>query len=395
MTLEWASAWESVAAPLVAAAGRFVSEHPGAPRSVERGPDGIRALAEAVDRWGEDDGAEVSSSLDEAFVEGAGALFALLLLAHVGRGAHVARGEAHRVHLGDDGFFDPFGAIERALEAEDAWAALALEVRRAEGEARGEVGVGRATRLLRSELARARPELTIARAFGPTVTLSEEIELDLGAMLRATEGEPDEAARRAIEKLVSMLPGGSPSLLTWAEMAEHLVPRLTAPGFASRLAEEAQTELAHRSWLDGAMEIHLVLAYEDRSRFVRAAELARVSVSFGDALAHAVTELARRSSGARFARVDTSAGPIALARTGDGLDAARLLLPTLHDVLSPELGTPLAVAVPHRDALFACAREPELIEAMRARVEGDAARAPHAISDRCFVLDDTGVRASD
>jgi len=89
--------------------------------------------------------------------------------------------------------------------------------------------------------------------------------------------------------------------------------------------------------------------------------------------------------------VDTDAGPLVVARTGDGLDAARLLLPTLPDVLRPELGDAVVAAIPHRDVLYACPRADAPIEALAARAADASARAPHPITARLFDLSPRGL----
>lgn len=367
------------AGPLGLAARRFLEAHPGAPsQPFARGVDGLRAFCDAVEAWADED----ASPLDEGFVEGAGALLACLLLDHVGRGGHAARDGAHRLRLGDDGFFDPFAAIDAALEADDPRAAIIEAVRRAEAEALGHAGVGRAMRLLRATLARERPELRVASSFGATVELGDGLELDLGRVLRATEGEPEAAAQAAIAKLVAMLPGGAGAASTFGDVRASLLPRVTAPGFAASLADRGA--LAHAPRVGGAIELTLVVDHVDRSRYVGAGELERWGLAFDVALAAAVENLAERSRGARFGTIDTEGGPLVFARTGDGLDAARLLLPTLHAVLAPELGDAFLAAIPHRDVLLACADTPRLREALEARARDDAARAPHRITDRLF-----------
>lgn len=389
-TEAWLDALSPRGGPLVAAAVRFLRTHRGAPRApVPSGAGGLRALARALDAWAEQE-TDPSSDEDEQFVEGAGALLGCLLLAHFADAAHVARDGAHRVRIGPYGFVDPFRIVESALEGPSARAVLAEELARAEEEAAGRAGLGRALRLLRAALASARPELSIRDCFEQHVRLSDGVELDLTRVLVSTEGEDESAAAHAIEKLVSMLPGGTGGrdVVPWDEAKRALLPRLVPADFTTSLGtSSAGGELACRSALGHTVSVALVLVYEGRSRYVRASELAAWSCEFERALATALENLAMRSSAARFARVETNAGPLVVARSGDGLDGARLLLPTLHDVLAPELGSPFLAAAPHRDALFACAVEPSALRAALARrTRDDAARAPHRISDQLFVV---------
>ena len=74
------------------------------------------------------------------------------------------------------------------------------------------------------------------------------------------------------------------------------------------------------------------------------------------------------------------------ARTGDGHDSARVLLPALHEELGARLGGAPVLGIPHRDAFFACADEPALRDELARRTEHDAARAPHKLSARLYRL---------
>jgi len=82
-----------------------------------------------------------------------------------------------------------------------------------------------------------------------------------------------------------------------------------------------------------------------------------------------------------------------VARSGDALDSARLVLPGLHGVLATELDPPFAVAVPHRDLLLAVSgADPEMLEALARRVADEYARAPHRISPQILELGRRGPR---
>jgi hypothetical protein len=137
----------------------------------------------------------------------------------------------------------------------------------------------------------------------------------------------------------------------------------------------------------------LVLRFRERARFVRQVEIETWSKDGAAPRAHALQNLARSSERARFLQHDTAHGPLVVAETRDGLDAARLLLPGLHDVLARALGSPFIVATPHRDCLLACASAPdELIGELRARAAAAAVSGrAHAISCTLWRVSGPGV----
>ena len=101
---------------LSSVAQRFLNERLGERVATFRGGSaGIVFLCEEVLRFLALE--QVSDEEERLFIEGAGALLGLLLIDHVEDAAHVARGAVHRVRLGKYGFFDPFAAIDRVLDA--------------------------------------------------------------------------------------------------------------------------------------------------------------------------------------------------------------------------------------------------------------------------------------
>ncbi|MGF1465507.1 MAG: hypothetical protein ACFCGT_05180 [Sandaracinaceae bacterium] len=383
--MSWRDRWRGSAGPFVRAAESFLATHPGAPASLPSGPEGLRRLVAALDAWAEGD----AVGDEEAFVEGAGAALALLLLDAVGEGGHLARGPVHRLRLGADGFVDPFAAVEAALDADAAAPSIADAVRRAEAEARGRAGLGRLMPRLRVLLARLDPPRRLVDAFGPEVRLDDGITLDLRRTLTATDGEPVEALDASLARLLDLLPGVRPAGAGWAEAEGRLLPRLVAPAFG----QDLPAPLALRPVWGGVAMVGLVLAYGDRSRFLRSGEVAGWGLRFDEALRHALTNLAARSASARWALVTARGEDLLVSRSGDGLDAARALLPGLHEVLASELGSPVAVAVPHRDALWATAWDrPAAVEALAARAARDCRRAPHPVTATLLRLDEGGLR---
>lgn len=368
------------AGPFVAAAGSFADDR-------ANGAEGIRELAARVEAHARDEHA--SERDDHAFVERAGAFLALLLIDHVGDAAHVAVGSTHRVRLGAHGVFDPFGAIEEALEAPRPRAALADAVARAEAEARGE---GPVSRVVRALLA-ARPDLRIERQVDRVLYCADGIEIDLGRTIDATWSYP-EGVPGAIARIAAAIPApgsrpGSPGTsVAWEDARHRLLPRLVGSAFLGSFGERSEPALALTP-VTGEIRCALVLAYDGRAKFVRTDELVAWGISPEDARSRAIENLAGKSAAARF----VGDGPLLVARSGDGLDAARLLMPATHHLLAERLGSPFVAAVPHRDVLLASSVADA--EGLAARARDDARRAPHPISATVVLIhhDGRGVSA--
>lgn len=365
-----AAAADGPSTRVAAAARRFRTEHGPLGPDAETSPTETLAwLARVIDRFASRD---VSPQIEGEFVDGAGATLARVLEVALRRAdARVAsRDGVTRLLLGH-GAFDPFAAIARALDGPSAKAVLVAEVGRAEAEAAGHGPIARvALALDRALESRELPHRVVER-FDRRVWLADGTEIDLGRAIDATEDQGLAAVEAAAEKIVSMLAGAPP--LAREEALARVVPRLVGPSFDVPAALVL---------LPGPADIRigLVVPMGARARYVSPADLARWSLAPDAVLPRAIANLAERSARARFARVDTAEGPLVFARSGDGLDAARLLLPALFETLAPELGGPFLAAVPHRDVLWCAADTPPLRAALKARVDDDHARAPHAIS---------------
>jgi hypothetical protein len=345
---------------------RFLSGEPA------RGEAGLRALAAAVDRFALDGAAEH----EDAFLEGAGALFGVIVIEHFrGRARHVERGGVHRLALGAAGFVDPFAVIARLLDGDEAArGVLASELAVIEAELAGTGPVARVGLALQAALAEERPELEVVDRFDQTVVLSDDTEIDMGQVLSATRdlplGPTPPAVTQAVKKLVSMLPGGSATRVG-PELLSLLVPRLVGPSFPSESG-------VHAMPLAGELRLALTTRHVGRARFVLERELPALGLPHDELLRRALDNLARASRGARV----IEDGPLTMLRSGDGLDSARLVLPGLHETFTSRLGEAFLAAVPHRDVLWLARREHEA--ALRVRAEADFARAPHRISARLY-----------
>ena len=394
----WINELRSSCGPLTDAASIFAAQL-GVERDPPRGVNGLVALSKAVahqlDRQELDGDGERDD--ERMFVELAGSYFAVVLCDALGRGKHVAREGKHRLDLGSASF-DPFGALERVLAADDAARALAYEVSRAEAEA---AGVGPSARVAReverqvcARFARAR----VLDRFDHTLKLEVDgdgLELDLTRLVRATSDASDANMRKAVEKFLSAVPGMSEPAAAWSEARASILPRPLGAQMIAGLPAQSALWLApltaDLSQRESAPKLGVVLRSERRARYVQAREVQAWDVTASELRAAAIENLARRSDNAKLVCTDTEHGPIVVAKSGDGLDAARVVLPGLIDVLGPELGVPFAVAIPHRDTLLACPLDaPAALAHLRRTAADQAARAPHAISKDVMRLDRDG-----
>lgn len=343
-----------------------------APEPLPRGAEAVRWLADAIDAFAHD--TKANDDDDARFVEGAGAFLGALLVDRLGA-AHVARRGEHRVLLGPDGFFDPFGAIDAILDAESTDDELHARLQAAEAEARGNGPVARVVGAFRRVLAEERPELSIRARFGLELELADDVEIDLQrlAELGAIPGVLEGAARR----LVALLPGGSEDAraLSFAEVEARLVPRLIGPKLLEGLG--ARAEALWTAPFGHDVSVALQLRFEGRARYVRRDEEERWRAEGAEPFATALLALSLRPPPKLVTLEDEG---VVVARTGDGLDSARVLLPDVRDALVESLGPGTLLGVPHRDTFVAGTNRARVAR----HVRESFARAPHGISEALF-----------
>lgn len=398
----WLAAVAPRSGPLLTAATHFTASH-GVETDPPRGVGGLHTLSTLIARERhntDDDAAHVSSvddTNDREFIAGAGAYLGLLLLDHLPHGAHVANAGEHRLRLGSDGFFDPFAAIVSALSAPDtqlALRALIDAVKCAEDEAAGRGPVARVVRVLRQVL-EPMQHVHIIEHFDHRVWLDiagDRRELDLSHVIESTAQTEatDALLTHNVERLCVPLMEGAAPILGWEVVRELLVPRLVGRSF---LKSVPRPEDLHLVQLAPDVWEALALRFKVRSRYVRRAEFEAWSAhSTGsdrptDPRRQAIVNLAHASTEACFVEHVTPHGPIVVAHSRDGLDATRLLLPGLHDVLARTLGSPFVVATPHRDTLLASALgSAALLAELRACADNAARGARHVISKQLWVV---------
>jgi len=384
----WVDGLRARCGPLTDAASIFVA-HLGVERDPPFGVDGLLALTRELRRHR---ARAQSDDDDRLLVELAGAYFALVLCRELD-GSHVSRSGRHGLRLGQRGFFDPFAAIAAALEADDVRAALCGAVAEAEAEATDSGPVARVVREIERQLHAKRGTPALGWQFGAELGVEldgHSVQLDARDVVGATRGESDAVLARAVGKLLAALPQLN-AITRWPDARQSVFPRLCGPGFLRGLPRGAEQHGLCTRPLAGELSVAFVLRTETRARFVHGGDLRAWQCELDELHAAALLNLAHASDRARLLRSDGDEGAFVVARSGDGLDSSRLLLPGLQALLAAELGSPFAVAVPHRDALFACALGPGSgIAALRERARREAESARHAISAQLVLVRDAG-----
>jgi uncharacterized protein YtpQ (UPF0354 family) len=379
MGTDWLNTLQEVGGRLVPAARVFVDSQrlplPGA------GAPGVRWLAAQLEDFADRD---TEGDDDDRFVEGAGALLGLLLIEHLG-GCTRERDGSHRVQLGRFGWFDPFGAIQEVLDAEDPRACLSEYLSVAEREAAEDGPVSRVVRVFADALGRERPDLDIESQFELMIDLNNGASVDLARLERVARDQDDDAATEAARRIISMLPGAQAQEATpWNEAATRLLPRLVSEKFLASLPGE---QALYVDPIGHDLHLALQLRYGTRARYVRQTEVDSWALERAAARHQAIENLTSKSRSLRLERVTEG---IVRIRQGDGLDGARLLLPDLAARLAQLEAGAWVAAAPHRDVLLlACGRA---VEELSKRAEDAVQRAPHPVSASLFAITPRGPR---
>jgi uncharacterized protein YtpQ (UPF0354 family) len=136
-------------------------------------------------------------------------------------------------------------------------------------------------------------------------------------------------------------------------------------------------------------DVHLALQlrYGERARYVRSSEVDAWALERSAARHQAIENLSAKSRKLRLERVS---GKVLRARQGDGLDAARLLLPDLAARLAHLADERWFAASPHRDVLLL--GHAAAVSELQKRAEDAVQRAPHPISASLFEVTPGGPR---
>jgi hypothetical protein len=227
------------------------------------------------------------------------------------------------------------------------------------------------------------------RITGPLALMIDDKPLDLTDLhreIRAKSDEPAALMQKFIDSLVAreqldQMP------LPYDLVAERIFPRITPDDHL----EDRPDLIALQPFINDTSIVYMI-DLNGAAAPVRAEQMIRWGVGVEE-----LDRLARRNLAATQPKLEielyqTDHRPAALLSTGDGYDAARLLLDGLHPHLAPQLGRDFLVAIPTRDVFIAFPTTPHaLIDRLRRQVAVDYQKLPYPITDRLFLVTRDGV----
>ena len=199
--------------------------------------------------------------------------------------------------------------------------------------------------------------------------IRQHIERWVVELLRAAEGSPDRGGPYEVVK-------------------DRILPVVLSD-------RKAETE--HRTTMTEPLICGLRVAYaidSDRSMtYIPRALFEAWKISSEELHETAINNLVARSEAMAAQAAQDDAGNINLIlfQSGDGYDAGRILLPTLHDRLREHLGSPFAAAIPNRDILLCFRDDAETVARVESQVGEDYRRMPHQVSDKLFLITPDGI----
>ena len=203
--------------------------------------------------------------------------------------------------------------------------------------------------------------------------MRQQIERWVVELLRATEGAPDR--------------GGS-----FEELKERILPMvLSERDFAGPHRQTMAEPLVPGVRVAYAIDSDRTIAYIPQPQFKA------WNVSLDDVHAAAMENLIGRSESmsAHAAQDEDGRINLILFQTGDGYDASRLLLPTLHDRLREHLGSPFVAGIPNRDILLCFRGDDETVTRLKSQIAADYRQMPHQVTDKLLLVTADGIALKD
>jgi uncharacterized protein YtpQ (UPF0354 family) len=234
------------------------------------------------------------------------------------------------------------------------------------------------------------PDRTVELA-GPMDLIVGGKHLALQNLYRMVQCEPSRGLEIVETYLDRLIQGDSmcSTPLPLSVAKPRIMPRIQPTTIFEHLDRE---QVAHIPYVNNTVVV-FVLDLPQMTVSITTEQLLRWGLEVEEVDRVARDNLARYAPDLEIQLVESAeGGRAAIVAQRDGYDAARLLLGTLHERLSPQLNGDFYVAAPARDMFLAVSREPgPFVDRILKRVEHDYRRLPYPITSSFFVVTRDGV----
>jgi uncharacterized protein YtpQ (UPF0354 family) len=192
-----------------------------------------------------------------------------------------------------------------------------------------------------------------------------------------------------VQTFVRVMLGIQPDRSTsdYQALSGRIYPMLKPIDMLAEVGERGLPMLAYREFLSD-----LIIAYvidEERSvSYINENHLERWEANVVDIHERAIENLRRRTADSvRYTTVGEGEQRLFIFNSGDGYDAARLLLSDVLADWARQVPGRLVIGVPNRDFLIAFSdANPEILRAVAAQVQADSAQREYGLTEQLFTL---------
>src|SRR5437868_2798754 len=192
-------------------------------------------------------------------------------------------------------------------------------------------------------------------------------------LIRASEGSPDADA-------------------SFEDLKDRILPMVLA-----QLPDEPGASGVFTQPLIEGLQVAYAVDNDRTINYVLRSTFARWNINLEDLHETAIDNLVARSEAISAHAAQDEDGKIYLIlfQTGDGFDASRILLPTLHERLREHLGSPFAAGIPNRDILLCFRNDEDTIDRLRGQIGSDYQKMPHQVTDQLLLITPDGIAPRD